>query len=161
MAGDVTARPAIVLDTNVLVQSIPSRGRFRPILEGFDVGRFLMVVSHEILIEYEEILRAIGGPSAWSAFESLLEFREEHVRRVEPTYFWRAIVHDPDDNTFVDAAVAGDAEWIVTEDTHFQALEIETRLTVRPIQPTRFIARYLESGGPPELDTLAPDRDDR
>ena len=101
------------------------------------------------------------GVRAWSAFESLLEFREEHVRRVEPTYFWRAIVHDPDDNTFVDAAVAGDAEWIVTEDTHFQALEIETRLTVRPIQPTRFIARYLESGGPPELDTLAPDRDDR
>ena len=143
MADDATERPSVVLDTNTLVQAIPSRGRFRPILEGFDAGRFLMVVSHEILLEYEEILRAIGGPSAWTAFESLLESRDEHVRRVEPTYFWQAIVHDPDDNKFVDAAVAGEAEWIVTEDGHYSVLEVDSRLTVRPILPARFIERYL------------------
>jgi predicted nucleic acid-binding protein len=72
MADDPAARPIIALDTNALVQSIPTRGRFRPIIEGFDAGRFQLVVSNEILLEYEEVLKAIGGPTAWSAFESLL-----------------------------------------------------------------------------------------
>jgi hypothetical protein len=72
MAHDPTTQPIIALDTNALVQSIPTRGRFRPMIEGFDAGRFLLVVSNEILLEYEEILKAIGGQTAWSAFESLL-----------------------------------------------------------------------------------------
>jgi uncharacterized protein len=87
MAGNPIARPIIALDTNVLVQSIPTRALFRPIIEGFDTGRFLLVVSNEILLEYEEILKAIGGPTAWSAFEALLIARAALVRRVDPTYF--------------------------------------------------------------------------
>lgn len=143
MADDALARPAIVLDTNALVQSIPRRGRFRPIIEAFDAGRFVLVVSHEILLEYEEILRAIGGPTAWSAFDALLMARAECVRRVAPTSFWRAIAHVPDDDKFVDAAVADEASWIVTEDAHYHILFEETRLTVRPLHPAFFIDRYL------------------
>lgn len=143
MADNPAAPPIITLDTNALVQSIPTRGRFRPIIEGFDAGRFLLVVSHEILLEYEEILKAIGGPTAWSAFESLLIARASLVRRVDPTYFWKAIVQDPDDDKFVDAAVAGEADWIVTEDSHYNVLFEDARLTVRPLHPSLFIERYL------------------
>jgi predicted nucleic acid-binding protein len=143
MADNPAAQPIIALDTNALVQSIPTRGRFRPIIEGFDAGRFLLVVSHEILLEYEEILKAIGGPTAWPAFESLLIARAAFVRRVDPTYFWKAIVHDPDDDKFVDAAVAGEADWIVTEDSHYNVLFEDARLTVRPLHPSLFIERYL------------------
>jgi uncharacterized protein len=100
-------------------------------------------VSNEILLEYEEILKAIGGPTAWSAFESLLIARAALVRRVDPTYFWNAIVHDPDDDKFVDAAVAGEADWIVTEDSHYNVLFEDARLTVRPLHPSLFIERYL------------------
>ena len=75
MADSPPARPVITLDTNALVQSIPTRGRFRPIIEGFDVGRFDLVVSNEILLEYEEILKEIGGLMAWSSFNSLLMAR--------------------------------------------------------------------------------------
>jgi predicted nucleic acid-binding protein len=143
MADNPAAQPIIALDTNALVQSIPTRGRFRPIIEGFDAGRFRLVVSNEILLEYEEILKAIGGPTAWSAFESLLIARAAFVRRVDPTYFWKAIVHDPDDDKFVDAAVAGQADWIVTEDSHYNRLFEDARLTVRPLHPSLFIERYL------------------
>jgi predicted nucleic acid-binding protein len=143
MADDPPARPIITLDTNALIQSIPTRGRFRPIIEAFDVGRFLLVVSTEILLEYEEILKAIGGPTTWSAFVALLKARADFVRRVDPTYFWNAIVHDPDDNKFVDAAVAGDADWIVTEDAHYNMLFENSLLTVRPLHPLQFIERHL------------------
>ncbi len=143
MADSPPARPIITLDTNALVQSIPTKARFRPIIEGFDVGRFDLVVSNEILLEYEEVLKAIGGPMAWSSFDSLLMARATFVKRVDPTYFWRAIVHDPDDNKFVDAAVAGECDWIVTEDSHYDVLFGDARLTVRPLHPSLFIDRYL------------------
>ncbi len=143
MADNSAARQVITLDTNALVQSIPTRSRFRPIIEGFDSGRFILVVSNEILLEYEEVLKAIGGPMAWVAFHSLLKTRAAFVKRVDPTFYWRAIAHDPDDNKFVDAAVAGEADWIVTEDSHYGVLFGDARLTVRPLHPALFIERYL------------------
>jgi hypothetical protein len=54
MADNPAALPIITLDTNALVQSIPTRGRFRPIIEGFDAGRLLLVVSHEVLVLFED-----------------------------------------------------------------------------------------------------------
>lgn len=143
MADSPPARPAITLDTNALVQSIPTRSRFRPIIEGFDAGRFMLVVSNEILLEYEEILKAICGATAWSSFDSLLTARAAFVKRVDPTFYWRAIVHDPDDDKFVDAAVAGEANWIITEDSHYDVLFEDARLTPRPLRPSLFIDRYL------------------
>ena len=143
MADNPPARQIIVLDTNALVQSIPTRSRFRPIIEGFDTGHFILVVSNEILLEYEEVLKAIGGTMAWASFDSLLMARAAFVKRVDPTFCWRAIAPDPDDNKFVDAAVAGEADWIVTEDSHYSVLFGDARLTVRPLHPSLFIDRYL------------------
>lgn len=143
MADNPPMRPIIVLDTNVLVQSIPTRGRYRRMIEAFDAGRFVLVVSNEVLLEYEEVLKAIGGPMAWSFLDSLLKARAPFVRRVDPTYFWRAIVHDRDDNKFVDAAVTGECDYIVTEDSHYDVLLVDTRLTVRPLHPSLFIDQYL------------------
>ena len=39
-------------------------------------------------------------------------------------YFeWNAIVNDPDDNKFFDCAVAASADFIVTQDKHFNILK--------------------------------------
>jgi predicted nucleic acid-binding protein len=72
----------------------------------------------------------------------LLEERRPHVKYVTPSYLWDAITDDRDDNKFVDAAVAGGAELIVTNDRHFNVLHGETRIHVLPIDPKRFIADY-------------------
>ena len=41
-------------------------------------------------------------------------------------YNWNIITIDPDDNKFFDAAVAGNADYLVTNDKHFnEALKIE------------------------------------
>lgn len=39
-----------------------------------------------------------------------------------PHYHWRLIINDPDDDKFVDLAVAGNANFIVTNDRHFNIL---------------------------------------
>ena len=46
-----------------------------------------------------------------------------HVMRIEVTTKWLLIVQDPDDDKFVDCAVAGQADYIVTNDGHFNILK--------------------------------------
>jgi len=38
-------------------------------------------------------------------------------------YKWRLIEVDPDDNKYCDCAIAGKADYIVTEDKHFDVLK--------------------------------------
>ena len=42
---------------------------------------------------------------------------------VHPFYHFRVITADPDDDKFVDCAVASNAKFIVTEDSHYDVLE--------------------------------------
>lgn len=44
----------VVIDTNIIIASISSRSQFRVIIDQLFAGRFQMVVSTEILLEYEE-----------------------------------------------------------------------------------------------------------
>ncbi len=48
------ARPRVILDTNVLLVSISSRSRFHWIFKDLLAGRFDLLISNEILSEYEE-----------------------------------------------------------------------------------------------------------
>ena len=42
---------------------------------------------------------------------------------ITPFYHFNTIEKDPDDNKFVDCAVAGQAKFIVTEDSHYKILQ--------------------------------------
>ena len=52
----------VVLDTNALIQTLPSRSRYHKIWTDFLEGRYCMCVSNEILSEYEEILSVHASP---------------------------------------------------------------------------------------------------
>ena len=45
-----------------------------------------------------------------------------HTLFITPYYHFNLIKADPDDNKFVDCAVAGNAKFIVTEDRHYDIL---------------------------------------
>lgn len=139
MADDLDQRPRVVLDTNTLLQAIPTKSRFRPIIEAFEQNLFVLILSNEILLEYEEVLKILGGVRAWPAFQTLLAAQPNNLILVSPCYRWHAIRRDPGDDKFVDAAVAGDAEWIVTEDSHCDDLAADTGLVVRSLDPGDFI----------------------
>jgi putative PIN family toxin of toxin-antitoxin system len=142
MADERSQRPCVVVDTTTLLRSILTKSNFHTIIKAFDDCKFALVVSNEILLEYEEILKALGGPSAWLRFRDLLDAHSGDVICVDPSFFWNAIKADQDDNKFVDAAVAGDAEFIVTDDSHFNVLNTDLRLVVRPLHPLVFMKRF-------------------
>lgn len=45
-----------------------------------------------------------------------------NVRWITKYYKWNLIVADPDDNKFVDCAIACDAKFLVSDDKHFKIL---------------------------------------
>ena len=112
----------IVLDTNCLLQALPSRSPYHKIWTEILAGRISLCVNTDILNEYEEILAAkTNSEIAHNVVEA--------IARLNTTEFQEVYIHfglieaDPDDNKFVDCAVAADAEYIVTNDSHFNILK--------------------------------------
>lgn len=97
-----------------------------------------MVVSTEILLEYEEVITERAGASRWSVLERLLSI-SSNVLLVSPSYRFRLITADVDDNKFADCAVAANAEYIVTTDHHFQAMQ-GSGFKPQIITPEQFMA---------------------
>ena len=137
------ARPRIVLDTNVLLVSISSRSKYHWIFQGLLAGRFELLISNEILTEYEEIISEKLDPDvAKNVVRTLLLL--PNVEQVHPSYRWNLITADPDDNKFVDCAVAGNARALVTEDRHFRLLGKLDFPRIQPLDIVTFRA-LLES----------------
>jgi len=128
----------IVLDSNVLVASVGKKSRLRPIWEAFIAGSYKLVVSEDILKEYEEILQEHAAPGAASIImEIFIESPDVITQKVY--YNWNAITVDPDDNKFFDIAVASDADYLVTNDRHFDKVKTITFPTVKVITSKEFL----------------------
>ncbi len=112
----------IVLDTNVFLVSISPKFKYYWIYEKLQNGDYDLIVSNEILTEYAEILNQKYGLTLTdSALDFMLLF--PNVYQVQPYYKWDLIPNDKDDNKFVDCAIVGNADYIVTQDKHFNVLK--------------------------------------
>lgn len=111
----------VVIDTNCLLQIIARKSPYRPIWDAFLEGRYDLCVSNEILDEYQEILGQQITPTI-AENVVLLILNQENVRLVDPHFRMNLITADPDDNKFVDCAFAAGADYLVSEDSHFNVL---------------------------------------
>ena len=112
----------VVLDTNVLLISIPSNSKYRPIFDSLINGDFELAISNEIINEYLEIIeRKTNEIVANNIGELLLNL--ENVKKVEIYFRWNLIQSDYDDNKFVDCAVTANVKFVVTNDQHFNELK--------------------------------------
>ena len=112
----------VVLDCNVIVICLTSRSPYHFIYQSLIEEKFDMVVSAEILLEYEEIIQQKYGIATANSFISLLKDLP-NVHYITTWYKWNLINIDPDDNKYCDCAIAGKASFIVTEDKHFSILK--------------------------------------
>lgn len=112
----------IVLDSNVLVSSLGLKSSLRPIWNSFINGHYQLVVSEDILKEYEEIMQLYSARGvAEVVMEIFIESTDVIFQKV--FYNWHAISADPDDNKFFDVAVAANVDFLVTNDQHFNVIK--------------------------------------
>ncbi len=112
----------IVIDTNCLLAILPSKSPYHKVWTDFLEGELEFCVSNEVLIEYEEILSQKTSPFFADAIIKTL-INKRNLVRVSPVWRFRLIENDPDDNKFVDCAVCGQAEYLVSNDKHFTILK--------------------------------------
>ena len=113
----------IVLDTNCLIQSIPQKSPFRAVWDSFLSGKNTLCVSNAIIEEYMEILQRLTDvKTATLVIKTILE--SPFVEFINPYYQFHLITTDPDDNKFVDCAIAAAARYVVTNDHHYDVLRM-------------------------------------
>ena len=116
-----------VLDTQILLRgaasatpSVTSR-----IYTAWDAGRFILLLSEPILTEIEDVL---SRPEVISKLRmtpieagALIELVRRRSTRVTPAVAMTQS-RDPDDNKFLDCAVAGSADYTVSGDADLLSL---------------------------------------
>ena len=111
-----------VLDTNTLLKIIRRKGQYYIAWEAFHKKKFIICVSTEILMEYEEILKQkLPEQIADNIINQIVLSR--NTQRIEPHFKMNLITTDSDDNKFVDCAIAANAKYIVSDDKHFNVLK--------------------------------------
>lgn len=105
----------VVLDTNIVASATYWRGKPARCLEAWLLGKYELAISHPILSEYEEVIARLAirypakQPTDWlSAIQ-----KAGHVFYPSPMPPHTA---DPDDEMFVECAVAAHADYLVTGD---------------------------------------------
>lgn len=112
----------VVLDTNCLLMSLPKTSPYRIVWNHFLAGKYVLCISNDILEEYQEVLAIKTTPTIASNVISTI-LNCQNIRLITPYYRFGLISSDADDNKFVDCAITSGADYIVTNDTHFDILE--------------------------------------
>jgi putative PIN family toxin of toxin-antitoxin system len=111
----------VLIDTNILLAIAPKRSSERWLYEMLRKGELTLILSNEIIEEYGEKLAWFYSTYfAEIVLDELLNLHK--TEQVEAFYKWQLIEEDKDDNKFVDAAVASNADFIITNDKHFKVL---------------------------------------
>ena len=130
---NATGKLKIVFDTNIFVSSLNKwRGNpYRAYKKLLD-GAFIHYTSLEILREITRVLRQdFDWPdeAAYALYKALGDISVI----VTPTERLEIIVADPDDNKFLECAVEGEVDCIVSGDSHLLALGEYCGVKVIPV----------------------------
>ncbi len=130
-----------VLDTNVLISSVIATGTpHELVVKGF-TDEYQILVSRDTLAEFRATLLKypekfhLDADEVQQEVETIRYFAEFVVPEEDIT----AVEADPDDDKFLEAAVAGHADFIVSGDGHL--LDLDSFRDIEIVTPRTFADR--------------------
>lgn len=131
----------VVIDTNIFVSSFFG-GNPRKIVDLWRKEKLTLCLSKDILDEYIEVLRRIGLEDE-DELEELLSLFSKGFNIVFTTKTPKITLvdEDPDDDKFIECAVALKADVIITGDKALEA--IKEHMKIKILTPVKFL-QYLE-----------------
>lgn len=135
----------VVVDTNVMLSAFARHSPTARLFRALAGGEVRLAVTAAIILEYEEIAGERGGPPFAAKvmhWLSLISAAHGSVDIVQPSFQFRVISVDPDDNKFIDCAIVAGADFVITRDTDYAVLA-NAGYKPQPILPEDFIAGYL------------------
>jgi putative PIN family toxin of toxin-antitoxin system len=127
----------VVLDTNIFISSFFG-GVPRKIIDLWKTGKITVCLSQEIIEEYIEVLNRLGLKNKSEIFELTKLFAEGYnFIFTTKTPRLQIVGDDPDDNKFLECAVALDCKVIISGDKHLK--NIKKYMDIEIMSPREFI----------------------
>ena len=129
----------VVLDTNVFVSGIFFNGPPFQILQAWRDGIVQLVVSPEILAEYQRVGVILAEQHPAIHFEPVIEFVIQNAAIYSAPPLPESVCDDPDDDKFLACALASGCNLIVSGDKHLLAASGYREVEV--LKPRKFLER--------------------
>lgn len=130
----------VVIDTNVFVSSFFG-GLPREIINLWKGGKLTLCLSQEIIDEYLEVLNRLGLNDRKEIEQLTRLFAEGwNVLYTAKTPRLQVIEADPDDDKFLECAVALQSKLIISGDRHLK--DLKKYIDIEILSPREFINRY-------------------
>ncbi|MBI3169322.1 MAG: putative toxin-antitoxin system toxin component, PIN family [Chloroflexi bacterium] len=131
----------VILDTNIIISSALG-GVLVFIFEKWSEEKFTVVVTTDILAEYLDVLSRPKFKLPQETIDRITRFIYQFSEFVVPEERIRAIDSDPEDDKFLETAIAGKVDFIVSGDRHLLTLKTFRGI---PILNARKFMDWLES----------------
>lgn len=130
----------VVIDTNIFVSSFLG-GNPKKIIDLWKNDKITLCLSHAILDEYIDVLGRIGMKDEAELEELLSLFSKGfNILFTTKTPKIKVVKNDPDDDKFIECAVALKADAVITGDRG--VLAIKEYMGIRILTPQQFIEKY-------------------
>jgi len=131
----------VVLDTNVMLSALLFRGVTSQLVPFWQRGSITFLLSKDILQEYLRVLAypkfQLTKPEIKGLIEGeVLPFAEV----VHPTAALRLVKNDPSDDKFLECAVSGKAQVLLSGDKDLLGLRRLSRVEI--LTPSQFLRRF-------------------
>ncbi len=130
----------VVLDTNVFISAVLG-GRLGVIIDEWKAGKFTLIITDSIAREYLDVINRPKFKIPRDEIATTTDYLLRGAEFVTPQEEIHIIVADLTDNKFLEAAVAGKANFIVSGDNHL--LELKSFQEI-PIITAREFINWLE-----------------
>lgn len=133
----------VILDTNVFVSGIFFTGPPHQILKAWLDGKLKLVISPEILEEYQRVGVALAEQFPPIDLRLIFELVTIKAETVHAQILSEPVCVDPDDDKFLACALAGKGKMIVSGDKHL--LHVSGFREIRVLKPREFVDEYLSN----------------
>lgn len=112
----------VVLDTNIFISAVLG-GRLSVIVDEWKAGKFKLIVTDSVVREYLEVINRPKFKILPAEITAITEYLLQNAEFVTAEEEIHLIVTDPTDNKFLEVAVAGKVDLIVSGDSHILKLK--------------------------------------
>ncbi len=134
----------VVMDTNVFISGVFFNGAPYQILQAWLLGAFELVVSQDILDEYQRVGEILAEERPGIDLNPILNFVIQHAKVYEPATLKEAVCEDPADDKFFACALASESKIIISGDRHL--LNVSGYAGIDVLKPREFVDRFLTGG---------------
>src|SRR3990167_2670643 len=113
----------VVLDTNIFISGIFWKGSSNRIIANWKGGKFTLVTSLEAISEIIKILKDFKIKLSDEMIKEWVDLIVRNSMIVDPKEKIEAVKDDPKDNIFIETAVVGNADYIISQDNHLLKLK--------------------------------------